>query len=36
LSYSGATNIRELRENAEFVLQSSASIQEGFTHILNK
>ena len=36
LSYSGARNIRELRQKAEFITQSTASIQEGFTHILNK
>lgn len=36
LSYSGATTIKELREKADFIKQSSASVTEGFTHILNK
>jgi IMP dehydrogenase len=31
-SYSGARNIKELRENAEFVKQTSSGIHEGMTH----
>lgn len=35
-SYSGARNIKELRERAEFVQQSTASRDESFTHILRR
>jgi IMP dehydrogenase len=34
-SYSGARNIEELRENSQFILQTSASQLESGTHILN-
>lgn len=36
LSYSGARSIKELREKARFVLQSSAGMNESFTHILSR
>ncbi len=36
LSYSGARSIRELRQKAKFVRQSSASMREASTHILNR
>lgn len=36
LSYSGARSLRELREKANFVLQSSAGMNESFTHILHR
>jgi IMP dehydrogenase len=36
LSYSGARSLRQLREKAQFVLQSSAGMNESFTHILHR
>lgn len=36
LSYSGASNLCELKTKAQFVLQSSAGMNESFTHILHR
>ena len=36
LSYSGARSIAELQERAQFVVQSSAGLQESGTHILGR
>ncbi len=35
-SYSGARNMQQLRDKAQFVLQSSAGMNESFTHILHR
>jgi IMP dehydrogenase len=35
-SYAGAHNMQQLRENAKFIQQTSAGLNESFTHILNK
>ena len=36
LSYSGATNLRELRSKSEFICQTTSGQKESFTHILIK
>jgi len=35
-SYSGARHLTDLREKAQFIVQTGAGIQESSTHILNR
>jgi IMP dehydrogenase len=35
-SYSGASNLHELRQNAQFIRQTGAGQIESSTHILNR